>query len=136
MKPIHFLLLSHSILMVAGGLWAFRERVHAQPAIFNQLCKRFDIDPVSFFGERMWENKYKPKSRFLRQILYWFPVNDYWHLSWYFIKTLYILGIWMAYKSQDYFWDFRKVWPLFVWVTIITMFWAGAVNAFISHLLK
>ena len=142
-KPVHFLVGSYLVLMVTGGVWAFREKVHAQPGVFNQLCKKVDIDPVSFFGEKMWLQKYKPKSRFWRQILYWFPVNDYWHLSWYVTKSLYILAMWMAWKSRDYlarwlgsFWDLRKFWPLFFWVTIISMFWGGAVNALIASLLK
>lgn len=147
MKRLHFLIASYLVLMIVGGLWGLREKVHQSPDIFHQLFPDSEIEPVSFFGKEMWKMKYvnysedKSPRNFIVSVI---PYNDFWHSSWYLIKTLYILGIWLAWKSEDRlatfagnFWNFRKsFWPHLVWVTVITMFWGGFANWIIETVLK
>lgn len=130
-----FLILSYLCLMISGILWGAREKFHQSNKVFKQLFGDH-IEDVSFWGPQMDRMKYKPSSRTIRQLLQWFPVNDYWHSSWYVISMLYVAGIYFGIQSDGVFWDLDQFWPMLGWFMVIKMFWGGTAYWAITVIIK
>jgi len=77
------IILTLSMLAIAGLIWGMREFFHRRPDMFSVIWGK----PLTgFWGRLGWTRKYKnypEDKRYKSFILAIFPYNDFYHLAWY-----------------------------------------------------
>ena len=117
------IILTLSMLAIAGLIWGMREFFHRSPAMFSVIWEK---SPTGFWGRLGWTRKYKnypEDKRYKNFILAIFPYNDFYHLSWYAVKILLIVGTLYTYQILDSIGS--QVLITLIAVMFVTTVWAG-----------
>jgi len=119
------IILTLSMLAIAGLIWGMREFFHRRPDMFSVIWGK----PLTgFWGRLGWTRKYKnypEDKRYKSFILAIFPYNDFYHLAWYTVKVLLICGTLYSYHILS-----DKCYP--VLITLIAVMFVTTVCAGLS----